>query len=386
MLVKCARVFVAFLCFGGFLIQGWELFVKFIGGTTTIAISNLLPENGQLNLPRFSICFDPPTTLGRLSELGLTPMSWSTMQLRTDYNGSVTWPITSKNNTDLFDRSMFSFDEVFKKIRWLNRTVTATDIQNYKMANTMNSGKCFTFLLDETPVTKDSQVLLEMKNVFGNQSGRFRIFLHDRGMELLLINQGWVANKKFVYDVSPGRSVDIAMRKNVFKKLQKLSNADLGCRPDWSSVEYFECIDKHMENITSHFKCRSPFDISLNQSAIAAKKPICASFNDTRSIFLSQRKAFWSKTLSEICPQYCNLVSYSASTSEFNLFGIDETVVFLSFETLVTTLEEEVLVYDLISMISSVGGSMGLFLGFSFLEMAFKLIHALQEHISNIYS
>lgn len=96
---------------------------------------SIKPKNGQMKLPRLSICLDPPTTLSRLSELGLAPNSWNSNQLIANYTGNVTWPITSENNTDLFDRSMFLFEEVFERIDFFNHTITKGDTHLYKVRN-----------------------------------------------------------------------------------------------------------------------------------------------------------------------------------------------------------------------------------------------------------
>lgn len=58
----------------------------------------------------------------------------------------------------------------------------------------------------------------------------------------------------------------------------------------------------------------------------------------------------------------------------------------MAYETLDTSLEEEVPVYDEISMISAVGGSLGFFLGFSFLEVGFKAIQTLQKRTGIKYA
>lgn len=94
---------------------------------------NIAPENGKLNLPRLSVCLDPPTSLSRLSKLGISPNSWNSDQLRTDYTGETHWPINSKNNSDLFDKSMYSFDEVFEKIDYFKEIKTVKDKQFYKV-------------------------------------------------------------------------------------------------------------------------------------------------------------------------------------------------------------------------------------------------------------
>ena len=49
------------------------------------------------------------------------------------------------------------------------------------------------------------------------------------------------------------------------------------------------------------------------------------------------------------------------------------------FQSLKMTIIQEYLVYDWKGMITSVGGSLGLFLGFSFLDFSFHLINAFEK-------
>ena len=51
------------------------------------------------------------------------------------------------------------------------------------------------------------------------------------------------------------------------------------------------------------------------------------------------------------------------------------------FQSLKMTIIQEYLVYDWKGMITSVGGSLGLFLGFSFLDFSFHIINALEKWI-----
>lgn len=78
---------------------------------TRFLFRNIEPTNDQLEFPRFSICLDPPMSASRLAELGISQRAWD---LQND--GNVEWPITSKNQSSLFDRCTYSFKEVFRNV------------------------------------------------------------------------------------------------------------------------------------------------------------------------------------------------------------------------------------------------------------------------------
>lgn len=132
-------------------------------------------------------------------------------------------------------------------------------------------------------------------------------------------------------------------------------------------------------NQTRYFKSWTRFHLISDQSALTAKKTVCTSINETRAITSKQQDAFWSWELREECPKPCDVIYYTASTTVTKQFGGNTTWIYVAFETLHTSLEEEVPLYDEISMISAVGGSLGLFLGFSFLEISYNLIRLLQN-------
>ena len=58
--------------------------------------------------------------------------------------------------------------------------------------------------------------------------------------------------------------------------------------------------------------------------------------------------------------------------------------IFFSFNTPTTMIIEEYLLYDFVGILGSVGGSLGLFLGFSFLGLFSELIDLLQSKLNKV--
>ena len=56
------------------------------------------------------------------------------------------------------------------------------------------------------------------------------------------------------------------------------------------------------------------------------------------------------------------------------------------FETMELQVKEEYVIYDFVGMISSIGGNLGLFIGFSFFDAFCWLLDLIQKWISNINS
>lgn len=113
------------------------------------------------------------------------------------------------------------------------------------------------------------------------------------------------------------------------------------------------------------------------------EKPLCSSFKEANELITEQESAFLTMTVFKRCTKNCEVVSYQTSTTNIKLYGrTNVTTIYVMAESLDTTIEEEVYVYDFTTIISSLGGSLGLFLGFSFLDVALRLVQMLEERHS----
>lgn len=100
-----------------------------------------------------------------------------------------------------------------------------------------------------------------------------------------------------------------------------------------------------------------------------------------KSLMDIQSSTFWDFEFVEKCAESCDYVTFLPSISSNKIFGENQTVIYIYYSTVNTIVKEEVLVHDKISMIASIGGSLGLFLGFSFLSVGLFLLQKLQEKI-----
>ena len=87
----------------------------------------------------------------------------------------------------------------------------------------------------------------------------------------------------------------------------------------------------------------------------------------------------WHKASKE-CPKNCHILEYTGKVKYYQpnsltaiadwsyIFPLSEMVVY-----------DQYLIYDFVGMIGSIGGSLGLFIGFSFLDLIFYLINLMQK-------
>ena len=88
----------------------------------------------------------------------------------------------------------------------------------------------------------------------------------------------------------------------------------------------------------------------------------------------------------EECQRSCTQVDYYANVMDSN--SIDrfwpedhDKEICYGFATTVIKVDEEYLIYGFADMVGSVGGSLGMFLGFSFFDQIFHLLEMIQERI-----
>ena len=80
------------------------------------------------------------------------------------------------------------------------------------------------------------------------------------------------------------------------------------------------------------------------------------------------------------CPKPCKIITYTGSIIEHSYYNASANEASFSFEAdTVIKVAKELLVYDTNDMIGSIGGSLGLFLGFSFFGIASTFIDKLLE-------
>ncbi|XP_059096121.1 uncharacterized protein LOC131890727 [Tigriopus californicus] len=230
----------------------------------------------------------------------------------------------------------------------------------------------------------NSYVSITMNSVFAEGKGNFRVFINDVGMELSMVNQWWLTPNLMIFDIAQGSYADISIERYLKRKMPIYNGLNASCHKDWNSLDFYNCLDKRMAKAREPFHCRSPFDLALNQSALAKEKPVCTTLEDIKSIIHEQTKQF--RDMNEgtkKCAENCDVVSYKPSISSSKIFGRNFTKLFIYYLTFHTVLEEEILAYSWMGTVSSLGGNLGLFLGFSFLGVGLTFIKKVQKLIQD---
>ncbi len=85
------------------------------------------------------------------------------------------------------------------------------------------------------------------------------------------------------------------------------------------------------------------------------------------------------------CRQSCfEMVEFNGNiqSGPHGAYGADVAVLTIYFESMTEQVNEELLLFDLPSFVGNIGGSLGLFIGFSYLDFATKITNGLVDMIS----
>ena len=84
------------------------------------------------------------------------------------------------------------------------------------------------------------------------------------------------------------------------------------------------------------------------------------------------------------CPKHCKWAEYNGELATYYDYDNDGWIVWIyEFDNELTEDYEEYLMFDIIGLIGTVGGTLGLFIGFSFFDVSSNIIHYLFSYNRN---
>ena len=153
----------------------------------------------------------------------------------------------------------------------------------------------------------------------------------------------------------------------------------------------YQCIaDVSLElimNGTCPTKCIPPINKSVLKLATnKSKLPLCENHENNFCLGYALLQKTMEVNELESCPKSCKQVEYLGKVintdSLQRSWPVDMDVeVCYGFETMRVKVDEEYLIYSFADMVGAIGGSFGLFLGFSFLDQLFVLLEMLQQKL-----
>ncbi len=381
-IMNLALITLSLICTLGFLLQCRDTMIKFVSGKTAKATRSVKAERG-LSMPAVSICVDPWIHRSRVMANGYDPDKiWSFYRMQ-HHDGNLTrvemdaiWP---RNETlRIWRESTFDFEEIVQKVEVFSTAETKHQVQvNVTAINTKYSGRCYVMTIPpEAELPAGIGLNFDLKVPWNENSGyedlkqdlHYAVFVHQRHDEFNLVSQTW-HNDPFMARVKPNTFADIALKKtvNVDKTKDSCSHYDSPI------LDWLKCFNGYLQRETKDLNC-TVMNSQIIDWKLVSQKPVCGDGFHAAQVLLTESFARMKKSeeMFRVCPAICDFEkeTYDGVARTGTLHGeTDLTKVYVYYSDIVTNYEETILLYDFNGIVSAVGGSLGLFLGFSCLDL-----------------
>ena len=134
-------------------------------------------------------------------------------------------------------------------------------------------------------------------------------------------------------------------------------------------------------NSTEPKKCLPLYYASLAAISKSAPFPLCNTPEDDHNNFDHYYGDL--KNAENACPKSCTTFKYTGKEQNMVTGTANETFIPVTywFSSNETEVYEEYLVYDLNGLVGSIGGTLGLFIGFSFHDLLKTMIHTVKTFL-----
>ena len=320
---------ILYLCFFGLsAFFMWEVLEKFISGKSSFAKY----EEPMNELPTITLCFPDPDSVKTEYEYGLDFKIEYTLKTKDIVTSTIL--IEGTNMTVLGE--IVSFNKFLSKSMGYCYKFSHIffDAMAYQFSN-------FWLYFNESVILPDTTKLhlffTSEINVFGLAVNSWRI----GRVAKIEINKGFHGQ----IDVRPQKLIYLSGKSNC------------------GHESFYECFSRIYATNESSIKCFP--------GTLPSNLPLCKNINRK---YMGKFWSVWNKVSKNgQCPKLCKTIQYFAetvaSTKLSKLFNPNATFAFgLMFDSsnYMTSVYEEYLIYDTISMIGSIGGTLGMCIGFSF--------------------
>jgi len=327
---------------------------KYVSKDTIVSTTDIRDPN--LTFPDIIVCVKEGFKTDKMKELGLEPNFWS---LATDYsiferidNIKVDRPAnkTSKELDELFVASTYSQEEVIQNATFRHNN-QFHEVDTLEIPSSL-FGRCYT--IRTTQVVNRTH---QMKVIHMTDPGEkgIVIFIQPPNFESFFITADFVLTPYYQISLYKGESLEMAVSKTTETIVHK------DC-----SKRYTDCFMHHSLPLVN---CSMP-----QIKPWGAGKPSCAGDGVEPNLPL-----IMGRVLLRNCPTACLHDEYIVKKKIAKRSNYDKIDALMFYRQLEVKEIRKTKLFDFNTIISSVGGSLGLFLGFSCLGAAFSLLEWLFE-------
>lgn len=360
-----------------FLFQANLQFQKFLHGNTTLAIRTT--KRNQLKYPVITLCPTYPFKTDVVKLAGFDPNFWTSLPPE-NWNPNMT--ILDWN--DFLDNSTYRIDELVSSIRLHNGSVINklelqdNELITIKKIPTDHRGVCYSISINLLTFLPTDYVALYFKHP--SKENDINIFYHKAVEETYLM-----ALNYWIMQPTTQISKSGYTYSNEFVVKCHLKKPDLGhCNETATTASQHGCIAQ--EIATNCHPCSFPLYSILQdvQKELMQNTTLCSSeteFSKPKGCFVGAII----ESRNSRCLRPCiseTIELYSRKTR--NLGDVaNESIVVFYFRSLEVEESEEYVLVDIVTALSGIGGSMGMFLGFSFYNLGLNIIQWINSKLEN---
>ena len=384
------RTTIHFLLFIGFascfLVQVHDQFIKFINKETTTVFETGKDDN--LRLPAYSFCPKAAFRRDKMRELGMEGHYWQEIYQKHPSAHTEKWKIPDnvEQMQHWYDQSTYSLDELLILARYWMGNGTVVDIfangklhedpevaKSVQIISNTIYGKCI--LVHPTMKVSNKADYLHLSFNLSNDKDTIKAYVFARGLELFgARNDYWVGNFK-MYEIVRGQKFNL----DVIKKVKMLNPQTSGCQETIMYSDYGQCLLDRGRELYTELGRECPV-CYLPQLELwnAQNLPTCKSLSQAQCSYMAQRRSMFGANAGAQCLLPCHTEEYSYSFRTSPMLDTenkDNLDFFTYYNVIDVEVSREHMLYDLNTIVAAVGGSMGLFLGFSFYEFAVKALY-----------
>ena len=244
-------------------------------------------------------------------------------------------------------------------------------------------GLCYTIKIDRF-LNEDDAVLYNLQlsqDLSSTDMVSFRAILTDKPEDLAIILDDWHGLARLMIELKNGKMTTASLSQTINRHLE--DKGECQHYPEDRSMS--DCLLETLAKVGQtkiEQNCQNPCQVPVMKSLNNVDNlEQCRNYNDsaciTDTLMDNYLKIF------QACSPECVEVEYYAKIRRDRKYGDKRNAMLvLSFDTLKVQVYEEIYLFDFSSFIGNIGGSLGLFVGFSYLDFATKLTTKIIEFLS----
>ena len=358
---------------GCFIAQVRHQLEKFIRRDTTFTSTKRAVDS--LRLPAVSLCARNGFKFDAMRDMGLDKSFWVYQKF-----GDAAFTDNKADMEAKWRNSTFDLSELVSNIRCrdenrdnIDYVIEPQDNDNItiKETNNISQGRCYTIVIKQRYEKKFQYMTIVFK-ANPLTVGAINFYLHDEGLEGTGLAWNYWAVQPYGLTLLPETTynLELNMRKHV-RDSKQVDCVEGGA----TNIDAFDCVLADIRN-DSCVGCAFPYYTHVNPEA----ENVC---KDTKAVRSTMSCIFKSigKSRVDQCYDPCVLPEFKVRQRESYVPGKPQgkARLFIYYYSVEEEIVEEYVLFDFNAIVAAVGGSMGLFLGFSFLDCGFAVVKFVGE-------